>query len=54
MSHQLGKHYRKASRATRIALAKEALKYNPDDTCAQEALDKAHTRPCETTKHDNN
>jgi hypothetical protein len=41
---QAKKHYRKQSRATRLAKIREALKYNPADESALEALAKLGQR----------
>jgi hypothetical protein len=41
---QAKKHYRKQSRATRFAKIREALKYNPTDESALEALAKLEQR----------
>ncbi len=41
---QAKKHYRKQSRATRFAKICEALKYNPADESALEALAKLEQR----------
>jgi len=47
---QLKKHIRRLSRASRVQAAKDALKFNPEDTSAQELIDQLALRPCKKQK----